>query len=175
MAIDEHPSPEHSTSFANTPVTLLVTCIWAGGVSCCLVRIARDQRLGITQITTCVPPSFQFTLPYNTLASCLPCAEQIKHTGPAEKNRRVQGRTFCRHQNDLPPGRVPSLSRGSALCVKQWKLRRTKVLKVKIYCMLSFNQKQVNPFSNGEKLPKFYKNILSKEKCEIFGHFWAIN
>ena len=56
-----------------------------GGVSCCLVRIARDQRLGITQITTCVPPSFQFTLPYNTLASCLPSAEQIKHTGPAEK------------------------------------------------------------------------------------------
>jgi len=41
--------------------------------------------------------------------------------------------------------------------------------------MLSFNQKQVNPFSNGEKLPKFYKNILSKEKCDIFGHFWAIN
>ena len=42
----------------------------------------------------------------------------------------------------------------SALCVKQWKLRRTKVLKVKIYCMLSFYQKKVNPFWSGEKLQK---------------------
>jgi len=41
--------------------------------------------------------------------------------------------------------------------------------------MLSFYQKQVNPFSNGEKLPKVYKNILSKKICEIFGHFWAKN
>ena len=46
-----------------------------------------------------------------------------------------------------------------SLCVKQWKLRRTEVLKVKIYCMLSFYQKKVNPFWSGEKLQKVYKNV----------------
>ena len=51
-----------------------------------------------------------------------------------------------------------------ALSVKQWKLRKTKVLKIKIYCMLIFHQKQVNPFSSSEKLPKFCKKYFVKEQ-----------
>ena len=51
-----------------------------------------------------------------------------------------------------------------ALCVKQWKLRKSKFQKVKIYFMLIFERKQVNIFSNGEKLPKFCKKYFVKEK-----------
>ena len=65
----------------------------------------------------------------------------------------------------------------NALCVKQWKLRKTNVLKVKIYCTLIFYQKQVNPFSNGEKLPKVYKKyrVSQKKLCIAISLLLAMN
>ena len=56
-----------------------------------------------------------------------------------------------------------------ALCVKQCKLRKAKDLKVKIYYMLIFNQKQVNPFSNGEKLLKLCPFFCQRKMW----NFWA--
>ena len=59
-----------------------------------------------------------------------------------------------------------------ALCIKQVIIRDNKFVKVNHYYVLIFEDKQVNPFSNGEKLPKVYKNILSKKNVKylvIFG------
>ena len=50
-----------------------------------------------------------------------------------------------------------------------------KLQKVKTNSGLIFERKQVNPFSNDEKLPKFCKQINFKDFFEIFGHFWAKN
>ena len=41
--------------------------------------------------------------------------------------------------------------------------------------MLIFERRQVNPFFNGEKLPKVCKKYFVNEKSDRFGHFWAKN
>ena len=48
-----------------------------------------------------------------------------------------------------------------------------KFAKVNHYCVLIFQYKQVNPFSNGEKLPKFCKQYFVKEKMCKISAFWG--
>ena len=55
------------------------------------------------------------------------------------------------------------------------KLRRKKCLKVKIYFVLSFIQKQVVPFWKGEKLPIFCYKYLFTWKMWFFSRFGAKN
>ena len=87
-------------------------------------------------------------------------------------SERVQAMMFSEPVDIVPGLRCQACS---ALCVKQWKLRKTKVLKVKIYCMLIFYRKQVDLFSNGGKLPKVCKKYFFKETYWKFGHLWAKN
>ena len=51
------------------------------------------------------------------------------------------------------------------------KIKKKKCLKVNIYFVLSFKQKQVVPFWKGEKLPKHCYKYFSREKCDFFGVF----
>ena len=63
------------------------------------------------------------------------------------------------------------ISHTNALCGYQWKLRRQKFKKVKIYFMHIFEQKLVISFLKGKKLPIFCHKYFFKWKMWKNWHF----
>ena len=82
-----------------------------GGVSCCLVLDCKGSKVGHHTNNNMRPPilSVHSSLQHPCL---VPSLCRTNQTYSPWKNIRVQGRSFRRHQDNLPPGRVPRFSWG---------------------------------------------------------------